>query len=202
MKAVYKAINAVQSDLAKIGISKDSRNTAQGFNFRGIDAFYNTLAPLLSSHGLCILPSVKSRTVTERATKGGGIMFGVVVEMEFTFVAAEDGSLHTVSTFGEASDSGDKGTNKAMSAAYKYACMQTFCIPTAGDNDADAHSPEFVQTMPAEELSLYQQVCLMMSEKKVSKEEAINWCNTAGVAKISEMNEVHLQNILNKLTGK
>jgi hypothetical protein len=35
-------------------------------------------------------------------------------------------------------DSADKATNKAMSAAYKYMAMQTFCIPTEGDNDADA----------------------------------------------------------------
>jgi hypothetical protein len=40
--------------------------------------------------------------------------------------------------FGEAMDSGDKATNKAMSAAYKYMAMQEFCIPTEGDNDADA----------------------------------------------------------------
>jgi len=38
---------------------------------------------------------------------------------------------------GEAMDSGDKSSNKAMSAAYKYACFQAFCIPTEGDNDAD-----------------------------------------------------------------
>ena len=37
-------------------------------------------------------------------------------------------------------DSSDKSTNKAMSAAFKYAAMQAFCIPTEGDNDADAHS--------------------------------------------------------------
>lgn len=39
-------------------------------------------------------------------------------------------------------DSGDKATNKAMSAAYKYAAMQAFCIPTEGDNDADATTHE------------------------------------------------------------
>jgi hypothetical protein len=57
-------------------------------------------------------------------------------------VAAEDGSRHTVITYGEAMDSGDKATNKAMSAAYKYACMQAFSIPTEGDNDADAQTHE------------------------------------------------------------
>ena len=47
-----------------------------------------------------------------------------------------------VTTYGEAMDSGDKATNKAMSAAYKYAAMQAFCIPTEGDNDADATTHE------------------------------------------------------------
>ena len=35
---------------------------------------------------------------------------------------------------------GDKATNKAMTAAYKVACFQVFCIPTEGDNDADANT--------------------------------------------------------------
>ena len=67
----------------------------------------------------------------------------MTVEAEFDFVSADDGSVHTARTFGEAMDSGDKATNKAMSAAYKYACFQTFAIPTEGDNDADAtvHEP-------------------------------------------------------------
>ena len=39
-------------------------------------------------------------------------------------------------------DSSDKATNKAMSAAYKYACIQTFSIPVNGEPDADAESPE------------------------------------------------------------
>ena len=39
-------------------------------------------------------------------------------------------------------DSADKATNKAMSAAYKYAAIQAFCIPTEGDNDADATTHE------------------------------------------------------------
>jgi D-mannonate dehydratase len=39
-------------------------------------------------------------------------------------------------------DSGDKASNKAMSAAYKYAAFQAFCIPTEGDNDADSTTHE------------------------------------------------------------
>lgn len=140
---VYKAINAVQSELATLGITKSRRNSqGSGYNFRGIDDVYNTIAPLLSKHGLCILPRVLSRECLERMSKSGGGLFYVTVDAEFDFISAEDGSKHTVKTFGEAMDSGDKATNKAMSAAYKYACFQAFSIPTEADNDADAHTHE------------------------------------------------------------
>jgi hypothetical protein len=46
---VYQAINAVQAELAKIGISKNSRNTqGAGYNFRGIDAVYNTMSSIMA----------------------------------------------------------------------------------------------------------------------------------------------------------
>ncbi len=45
-------------------------------------------------------------------------------------------------TIGEAMDSGDKSSNKAMSAAMKYALLEVFCIPTEGDNDSENHTHE------------------------------------------------------------
>lgn len=135
---VYQCIVAVQGELAVAGISKDNKNSQQGYNFRGIDDIYNALAGLLSKAGLCILPRVIDRSVTERATQKGGVLFSTIVDMEFDFVSSYDSTKHTVRMLGEAMDSGDKSTNKAMSTAYKYACLQTFCIPTEGDSpDAD-----------------------------------------------------------------
>lgn len=146
---VYKAIAAVSLDLSKEGIAKDRKNDQQGYKFRGIDDVYNALAPIIAKHGLVILPRILTRTVTERTTAKGGVLFYVVVEAEFDFVAASDGSRHVVRTYGEAMDSADKATNKAMSAAYKYAAFQTFCIPTEGDHDADATTHQIVATAPA-----------------------------------------------------
>lgn len=154
MSAVYKAINKVQADLAKIGIAKDRKNMqgkGGGYNFRGIDDVYNALSPLLAEHGLCILPRMLKRECIERTSASGGALFYVTVEAEFDLVAAEDGSKHVVRTFGEAFDSGDKATNKAMSAAYKYAAFQAFSIPTEGDNDADAHTHEVAVKRVSEE---------------------------------------------------
>ena len=140
---VFAKIAAVQGELAKVGIAKNRRNQqGSGYNFRGIDDVYSALSPLLAAHGLVIIPRVTCRECVERASKNGGALFYVTVHAEFDFVSADDGSIHTAATFGEAMDSGDKATNKAMSAAYKYAAFMTFAIPTEGDNDADAHTPE------------------------------------------------------------
>lgn len=141
---VYKAIVAVQAALAKEGISKD-RTCTQGasYKFRGIDDVYNALAPFLADAHLCVLPRMLSRECVERTSKQGGALFYVTVSAEFDFVSAIDGSKHTVGPmYGEAMDSGDKGTNKAMSAAYKYAAFQAFCIPTEGDNDSENQTHE------------------------------------------------------------
>ena len=147
--AVYQAIAAVMKDMAAEGIGKVRKNQQQNYNFRGIDDVYNALAPILARHQLCMLPRVLSREVVERQTKSGGALFYTVVDAEFDLVSAVDGSTHTIRTVGEAMDSADKSSNKAMSAAYKYAAMQAFCIPTEGDNDADAQTHEVAARRPA-----------------------------------------------------
>lgn len=139
---VYQAIAAVTHQMGQEGISKSRKNQQQGYSFRGIDDVFNALSPMLATNKLCILPCVLERQCDERQTKSGGAVFYVTVKVRFNFVSAEDGSKHEVVTYGEAMDSGDKATNKAMSAAYKYAAMQAFCIPTEGDNDADATTHE------------------------------------------------------------
>ena len=139
---VYAAISEVAAKISKEGIGKDRNNQQQNYKFRGIDDMYNALAPLLATAGLVILPRVVSHKIDERTTQKGTPLFCAFVDVEFDFVSAKDGSKHTCRLTGEAMDMADKATNKAMSAAYKYLCMQAFCIPTEGDNDADATTHE------------------------------------------------------------
>lgn len=172
MSAVYKAISNAARDLAENGIRKDRKNAQQGFMFRGIDAVYNALAPALVKHGLVILPRIIERSVTERQTQKGGTLFYVVVKAEFDFIATEDGSKHTVATFGEAMDSGDKATNKAMSIAYKYAAFQAFCIPTEETAiDADAEVHDVAPRNPEQILSDYTEFLNVTSDTKAIESE-------------------------------
>ena len=136
---VYQSIGAVSRAMSSQGISKARNNSQQGYKFRGIDDVLNALSGALVDAGLVILPRCVERTVVERTTAKGGAIFYVTCKVEFDLVNTEDGSKHTVCTYGEAMDSADKATNKAMSAAYKYLALLVFCIPTeaTADNDAD-----------------------------------------------------------------
>ena len=171
---VYFSIAKVIEALTKEGIGKGRKNAQQGFSFRGIDDIYNAVAPLLAAHKLTILPRYTAREVVERQSQKGGALFYVTVVGEFDFVSAVDGSKHMVGPFyGEAMDSGDKATNKAMSAAYKYACLQAFCIPTEGDNDADATTHEVEASVSIEEArELAMDMLALLHPKEDLSEEA------------------------------
>lgn len=147
---VYSAIADITGELSKIGIAKDSQNISQKYKFRGIDAVLQTLSPLLAKHRLIVLPRVVAHEQNEYKTSSGGRMVNTILDVDFDFVSAKDGSKHTVRTVGEAMDSADKSSNKAMSAAYKYAAFLTFCIPVDGEEDADASSPSVVPKEAAE----------------------------------------------------
>ena len=51
-------------------------------------------------------------------------------------------------TIGQGEDAGDKGANKALTAAVKYILMKTFLIPTGEDADGDAPSAETPKPEP------------------------------------------------------
>lgn len=137
-KEIYKAIIGITEDLIKEGgIGKTRMNQQQKFKFRGIEDIQNALAPLLVKHRVCIVPTFANRRTEQYDSRNGGKIFSTVVEGVFDLISAKDGSSVRVTIPGEAMDTGDKSTNKAMSMAMKYASLLTFCIPTEGE-DADA----------------------------------------------------------------
>ncbi len=136
---VYRAITAVTADLAETGISKRHRNEQSKYHYRSIEDVLNALAPLLPRHQLCVLPRVLERQALSVSQEGKTVQL-VSVRAAFDLVSAIDGSMHSVESFGEAIDEGDKGTAKAISSAFKSAMLQAFCIPVPQE-DADAKSP-------------------------------------------------------------
>ena len=140
-KTVLMALCAVQKELAAAGIAKTDTNTYDKYKFRGIDAVLNTLAPILSRHGVMIIPSVTSSEIRTIPTAKGGTQNHCKVTVDYTLYDSDgDSVIHTF--VGEGMDRGDKSINKACTAAYKYFLFETFCIPVEGTPDADTESPE------------------------------------------------------------
>lgn len=150
--SIYKKIPAIMAEVGHI--EKSRKNTqGSGYNFRGIDDVYLAMQPLLAKHGVFYSPVVESETREERTSKSGGMLIYTVLRVRFNFFA-DDGSTFPAVTVGEAMDSGDKSSNKAMSAALKYALLQVFCIPTQEDNDTENNSPDPLPKDPSSIVSV------------------------------------------------
>lgn len=149
MSLIYKKIPEIMKEVGAI----EKNRSGQGiqYKFRGIDDIYLALQPLLSKHGVFYTPNVIEKIREERATKTGGIMTYTILTVEYSFFA-EDGSNVKMVTIGEAMDSSDKSSNKAMSAALKYAMLQLFCIPTEEEKDTEYQNHQIVHKQAPREM--------------------------------------------------
>lgn len=135
VQALAKVMAAVQS------VGKGSMNTQQGYRFRGIDAVVNAVGPAFREHGVICLPTVEDVSyATVEVGKQRTQMRECTVRVRYVFHGPAGDSIECV-TVGEAMDSGDKSTPKAMSVAYRVALLQALCIPT-DEQDADSHTYE------------------------------------------------------------
>lgn len=136
---IYKAIAAVLSDVGAVG--KDGQNAFDKYRYRSIDAVMNAMHPAMAKYGVFVMPEVLEQSREERGSRNGGVLIYSIIKVRYTFYA-EDGSSLTATVIGEGMDKGDKSVNKAMSAAFKYALFQVFCIPTDEFSDSEDESPE------------------------------------------------------------
>jgi len=128
-------------------ITKGKTNQQQNYKFRGIDDMYNALHPLFKKHSVFITSNVLESKREERQTAKGGFLMYSIIKVCFRFYTT-DGTFIESIIEGEAMDSGDKATNKALSTALKYALMQMFLIPTDEKIDTEYQSPEPLPKVP------------------------------------------------------
>ena len=133
-QALSKVMEAVQA------VRKDSKNQAQRFNFRGIDAVMNAVGPALRKHGVVILPEDVDVHRSNGTTANGKQTAEVVVKVTYRVYGPAGDSIHG-KVAAEAMDFGDKAIAKAMSVAYRTFLLQALTIPT-DEPDPDSESYE------------------------------------------------------------
>ena len=144
-KQIYSKMASIMK--ATKAIAKGQKNEQQNFMFRGIDDIMNELHSIFADNEVFIIPEVVNYDVQEKISektyqgqtkKSITYYTRAIIRHHF---ATTDGSEIVTTTIGEAMDNGDKGMNKAMSIALKYALLQMLLIPTKEDKDPDATTP-------------------------------------------------------------
>jgi len=136
---IYERIAAIMAEVPAIG--KNNQNQEQRYRFRGIDDVYNSLHPLFVKHQVFTTSEILNKNREVWTNKNGTIMIEFTLQVKYRFTAIDGSSIET-ETMGQAMDSSDKASNKAMSMAHKAAILQIFMIPTVDIEDADANTPE------------------------------------------------------------
>jgi ERF superfamily len=121
-------------------VRKGDRNTAQNYNFRGIDAVVNAVGPAFRKHGVFVLPVKSEAMYRDVRTSQDKPSRECTINVTYRVFGA-DGDSFDFEVPGESMDSGDKGTPKAMSVALRTGLLQGLCIPT-DEPDPDSQSYE------------------------------------------------------------
>ena len=138
--SLHDAMVAAARDLALVGVGKDLTVEigTKTFPVRGIVGVMDKVGYVFALHGIIVTPTFKYALPPRNvATQKGGTMTIVVLEGCFTYRYGNETMVCTV--LGEASDSGDKATSKAMSVAAKYAHGLVFSIPYVGLEDNEGN---------------------------------------------------------------
>lgn len=122
---IFQRIVDVMSELDYI--QKGDKKVNGQYTFASHDQVTAAIHPLFVKHGICCIPTVdKSEQLGTRTE----------VTLRVRFVNIDDSKDWVESNWlGFGIDAGDKGPGKAISYAYKYAILKTFCLETGDDPD-------------------------------------------------------------------
>lgn len=136
----------IYQDVDRFAKSKQITGQGPSFSYTPVEEIADDLRKRMGAEGIVMVPSQIDVVATEDAgtTKSGTTRWRHVIRVDWTLTDGTD-SL-TVSSVGEAMDTGDKGMNKAQTAARKYALIGAFQLST-GDDPDDRH-PEPAEYRP------------------------------------------------------
>ena len=133
--------------MSKVGYVQKEKKQGLNYSFASEKALIEALRPEMVAAGIYMHVSEMRNVETKTyETKGGSLMNHTLVTAVIRFTHTPSNSSIASLAIGEGADTGDKSANKAMTAAYKYALRQTFCIETGDDPD---NTPSDTQTRAA-----------------------------------------------------
>jgi hypothetical protein len=142
---VYEAIARVMVELPAIDKGGRADPSQGGYAYRGIEQITAHAQTLLGRFGVVAVPEIVGDPVIKDITVNSKPWTDTIMRVRYRFVHGP--SSTELLAGGEAGfvaigrDNSDKGANKCMTQAYKYALIQVLMIGDKAD-DADKGSPE------------------------------------------------------------
>lgn len=143
---IYAAFSAAMEEVQ--AVRKEGFNDSQRYNFRGVDQVVNAVGPIFRKHKIIPIPYHCVAGYRDVLTSTGKPTREVTTTCTYRFYGPAGDYIEAVVP-GESLDSGDKGTAKAMSVAYRIVLLQSLCIPT-DERDPDQDSYERAAVPPAD----------------------------------------------------
>lgn len=136
---IVEKLTAVKRTVGSLAPDQENKEGGRKFKYRSVDGVVNAVAQALIDEGVVIHSTSAELLASEQVTYGakGTLAFRTTIAVEYEWTDGE--SSITSQVVAESIDSGDKGTAKAMSVAYRIAILQTLTLPT-GDPDPDSMS--------------------------------------------------------------
>lgn len=146
---LYKRLLSITEEIGKI--EKTGNNTAQGYKFIEQARVVAEVRVQLAKHGVMIIPETVSRTIERHTTTKTGYQgkpdyeqasYHANVVSRYTLINIDNPEDKIVCEWdaGEALDTSDKATNKAVTASQKSYLMKLFNI--SDQDDPDGGSPD------------------------------------------------------------
>jgi ERF superfamily len=141
-KSIAAAVAAVMAEVTSVSKDDQFNGGQTRYAYRGVDRVVKALSAAVRRHGLLILPTAVSQPeYLPVTTAQGKAAFAVHLVVTYTITHTGNGEELRVQAPGESMDSGDKGTAKAMSVAWRTMLLQTFFLPTE-EPDPDSENYE------------------------------------------------------------
>lgn len=145
---VIEALTRVMRDLPAIGKDSKADPKQGGYAYRGIEAITSHTQTLFARHGVIFTPHVLSYEVRD-ITVNGKPWTDVYEMVEYTVYGpgGREDCIKVGPLLAIGRDNSDKGANKCLTQAYKYALIQALNIADAKD-DGDNASVEAEHAAP------------------------------------------------------
>lgn len=121
-------------------LKPEGRNAHFGYGFIKDTQVSGALRKRLAHERIMIVPDVVDESWVETATARGGTSWVTKMKIKFTAIDGDSGDEISGHGYGYGDDTGDKGANKAFTAALKYWLLKLFMIggeDLEDDNRAD-----------------------------------------------------------------